>query len=223
MKVQIEVREVARYLGLRRGHTLSAEWREQLEKIIKEAEGLVEPGVAWRTYRVAKRLPREIRLVGTDLRITGPHTVARQGEAAYITALSITCGPALEEAAAQAFAIGEYVRGAILDAAGSAAAESLADEVNALVRSEACAQGYSLRARVSPGYGDWSLDIQPQLRQAAGGDKLGITLNEALLLVPRKSITAVIAWTQETGVTEETRRADSCRNRPQTDCRYRKE
>lgn len=215
--MRIDRHEVTRYLGLRAGRHLDARWEERLEEAVAEAEGLLAPAVSWRTYSVAAVTGEEISLVGTGLTITGARMVARLAGAERITALAVTCGPALEEAATEAFARGEYARGAILDAAGSAAAEALADEVNDLVAAEARARGYCLLPRVSPGYADWDLAAQPQLLQAAGAEGLGISLSEALLLIPRKSVTAVIAWVKHAG-----KAGGGCRTCPSTNCRYRR-
>ncbi|MDK2883265.1 MAG: hypothetical protein PWP58_1601 [Bacillota bacterium] len=217
-KMRIDRREVVRYLGLKRGKELDARWEERVEEAVAEAEELLRPALSWRTYPVAQVGETKITLAGTELTVTGPRMVRRLAGAERITALAVTCGPALEEAAAAAFARGEYVRGAILDAAGSAAAEALADEVNDSVAAEAQSEGYCLLPRVSPGYADWDLAVQPQLIRAAGAERLGISLSKALLLIPRKSVTAVIAWVKrpEVGV-------GGCLACPRTNCRYRRE
>jgi cobalamin-dependent methionine synthase I len=46
---------------------------------------------------------------------------------------------------------------------------------------------------VSPGYGDFGLEDQPQLLELSGGAALGITVTENFMMVPRKSVTAVAA------------------------------
>lgn len=216
--MRIDRREVVRYLGLRSGKELDAQWKERVEEAVAEAEKLLRPAVSRRTYQVAQVEEARITLSGTELTVTGPRMVRRLAGAERITVLAVTCGPLLEEAVAAAFARGEYVRGAILDAVGSAAAEALADEVNDAVAAEARSQGYCLLPRASPGYADWDLAVQPELIRAAGAEGLGISLSKALLLIPRKSITAVIAWVRraEGG-------AGGCFACPHRNCRYRKE
>jgi cobalamin-dependent methionine synthase I len=48
--------------------------------------------------------------------------------------------------------------------------------------------------RFSPGYGDWTLDNQPQVLQLAEAERIGITLTESNIMIPRKSVSAVIGW-----------------------------
>lgn len=49
-----------------------------------------------------------------------------------------------------------------------------------------------LRPRFSPGYGDLSLSVQPEfIRLMDASRKIGITINDSLLMSPSKSVTAI--------------------------------
>ncbi len=76
----------------------------------------------------------------------------------------------------------------IMDAVGSAAAESFCDYMDNMLR------GISAkRHRFSPGYGDLPLEIQPDLLNMLNASKnLGITINKSLLMTPAKTITAIM-------------------------------
>jgi len=57
-----------------------------------------------------------------------------------------------------------------------------------------------LARRFSPGYGDLPLSIQPQMISATNANKyLHISVNESLLMIPQKSITAIIGIRSEAG------------------------
>lgn len=85
----------------------------------------------------------------------------------------------------------------ILDAAASAFCEALCDTVDSSLRSE-LSPGLVCVPRFSPGYGDLSLAVQPGiLGMICAGRTLGITLNDALLMTPRKSITAIMGIKNE--------------------------
>ena len=54
-------------------------------------------------------------------------------------------------------------------------------------------EGLYLRPRFSPGYGDFPLNCQPQiLHGLEAGKRVGITLTEGFLMMPTKSVTAVM-------------------------------
>ena len=57
--------------------------------------------------------------------------------------------------------------------------------------------GRTLRPRFSPGFGDVSLDIQEQIvRVLDCARKIGVTLNESMLMSPSKSVTAFAGITE---------------------------
>ena len=72
-------------------------------------------------------------------------------------------------------------------------AEAWCDEVNERIKQEAADKGLYTRPRFSPGYGDFPLDNQRDIFQALQVEKrVGIALTESLLMIPSKSVTAVI-------------------------------
>lgn len=81
----------------------------------------------------------------------------------------------------------------ITDAVASAAAESFCDYVDDMLR-----KNPAKKHRFSPGYGDLPLEIQPGLLNMLNASKnLGITINKSLLMVPVKSITAIMGVCDE--------------------------
>lgn len=76
----------------------------------------------------------------------------------------------------------------ITDAIASALAEAACDKADSLLRS-----GLTCGKRFSPGYGDFPLETQPKILETVNaGRLLNITLSKTLLMVPKKSITAVM-------------------------------
>ena len=68
-----------------------------------------------------------------------------------------------------------------------------ANELEEEVRGE----GYYVRPRFSPGYGDFSLEVQSAFLEMTDATKLiGITLTDGGIMVPEKSVTAVIGLTK---------------------------
>ena len=76
---------------------------------------------------------------------------------------------------------------------------------------EAAARGLAATTRFSPGYGDLPLSCQPAFLVASGADRaLGICATAAHLLVPAKSITAVIGLYPGRGFVREGARCSTC-------------
>ena len=80
----------------------------------------------------------------------------------------------------------------ITDAFASALADAACDRAV-----EELAAGYCCTGRYSPGYGDLSLDLQEPLLRFLQGRELGITLTKNRLMVPTKSITAIMGIKNE--------------------------
>lgn len=80
----------------------------------------------------------------------------------------------------------------ILQALGAERVESLCDAFCEKMTTELSAEKKSLRTRVSPGYGDISLSMQKDVFAILDCErKIGITLNDDLLMSPSKSVTAI--------------------------------
>lgn len=110
-----------------------------------------------------------------------------------VALLTVTIGDSLEAKVKELFNQGEFTKATILDAIASVAAEEVANELNAIIAKESITKGLPhLTMRFSPGYGDLKLDIQPKILELLDGDKLGIATTTSNILLPEKSITAII-------------------------------
>ena len=68
-----------------------------------------------------------------------------------------------------------------------------ATAIEAYIDDETASWGERLLPRFSPGYGDLPLSVQPDFLAALDAQKtLGITLTETFLMIPSKSVTAII-------------------------------
>lgn len=76
---------------------------------------------------------------------------------------------------------------------GAERIESLCDAFCLDIAREYEAQGFECTPRFSPGYGDLPLDLQRDIFAYLKPEgRIGITLNESLLMTPTKSVTAIV-------------------------------
>ncbi len=101
----------------------------------------------------------------------------------------VTVGQGPEDEAVDRLAKGEYLLGTLLDTLASEAAERVVDRVQERVISEL---GIKKAVRFSPGYGGWSLEAQPILLSSMEATGQNIKLTEALMMLPKKSVSGVI-------------------------------
>ena len=96
------------------------------------------------------------------------------------------------------YLIGKYNRlqmskAVVMQAAAAAMIEEYCDQVCAGLKADYEADGWYLRPRFSPGYGDLPLALQPEILQLLDAQKrLGLTVTPEHILIPRKSVTAII-------------------------------
>lgn len=104
------------------------------------------------------------------------------------------------------------------DAAASTAIEGWCDEVNTQLKAIAALQGMFLRPRFSPGYGDFALESQREILAFLNAPKrIGLSLTESTMLVPTKSVTALVGISK-TPVNCSKDRCETCSSQ---DCPYR--
>ncbi len=88
----------------------------------------------------------------------------------------------------------------ILQAVAAAAIEDYCDDLNDMLRQQLYSEGLYLRPRFSPGYGDLSLEYQKDFLGALQAEKYaGITLTEGGIMLPEKSVSAIIGITPDSG------------------------
>lgn len=91
-------------------------------------------------------------------------------------------------------ALQSVAEGAAAQAVAAALIESYCDEV----QQQAPVQNLAQRPRFSPGYGDWDLREQSKLFSLSDcSRKIGLTLTDGMMMVPSKSVTAVIGLAED--------------------------
>lgn len=113
----------------------------------------------------------------------------------------------------------DMAKAVMLQAIGTERVETLCDAFCEDIKSMADECRLYPRPRFSPGYGDLPLEFQRELvRELDCRRKIGITLNESLLMSPSKSVTALIGLSKT-----ECRPGSGCAYCGKKDCMYRKE
>ena len=84
-------------------------------------------------------------------------------------------------------------RACIYQAVGATVIEAVCDDFNQFINEQESLNGNLLKPRFSPGYGDVSLSVQKDIcKELSCAKYAGITLTDSLLMIPEKSVTAII-------------------------------
>lgn len=141
-------------------------------------------------------------------------------EKAVIFAATIGTAP---DTLVKKYTITNLAKASIVQAAGAALIESFCDELQEKIRKQALKEGLFLTQRFSPGYGDLSLDYQPLIFDILECSKrIGIALTDTYLMLPTKSVTAIIGLKKDIGDKGHLSCGNKCSSCPNTECAYRR-
>ncbi|MFA9375194.1 MAG: vitamin B12 dependent-methionine synthase activation domain-containing protein [Lachnotalea sp.] len=91
------------------------------------------------------------------------------------------------------YSITNLAKASVIQAAGAALIETFCDSLEEKIQIDANKRGLFLRPRFSPGYGDLSLEHQRDFFNILECSKrIGISLTDTCLMIPSKSVTAII-------------------------------
>lgn len=106
---------------------------------------------------------------------------------------------------------GEMLRALVLDACAAEFIEKLCDKAQDEIRAEAAREGYALNFRFSPGYGDFPIEMQREVAALIDtARRTGITVTDNSIMIPNKSVTAIIGFTKDTNLKQKKTKCDIC-------------
>ena len=208
--MRMDITEAMRYLGA----SADAATERLVRSAAAELEAAVQPRFVYRVLPVAHS-GAGVSIAGLALPGTLAARMLREAEQAAVLVCTLGAGFETLLRAAEAR---DMARAVALDACGSAFVETGCDAAERELAARF--PGRFLTDRFSPGYGDLPLSLQGQLLALTDARKrLGIALTESLLMVPSKSVTAIVGIC-DTPQPARIRGCASC-GRNQT-CAYRK-
>lgn len=182
----LDRREVLRYLGCH-----SSEPPEELTREVDRCSRLLldtaRPKTVWRLMEL-----EETALKNTAVRFQGEDIRRHLADCSQAVLMAVTLGPETERLLLRA-QVRDMAQALILDSCASAAVESVCDQLEEALRQRFLADGRYLTDRFSPGYGDFPIEQQRQLCALLDTQRrIGLTLSSSGILIPRKSVTAVL-------------------------------
>lgn len=183
---EIDKKETKRYAGLR-----NSDFDEEIiDNACELARLVIKPTGIWEIYDYDSKT----QTVATTppFKLQGNAIGKHLNGCTKVILLAATVGIDIENEITSLFKEGKYSLSLMLDAAATTAVEQNADLMEKAIKNHVSKQGYNMKWRFSPGYGDWPIEQQHEMLYMAKGDEIGISITESLMLEPRKSITAII-------------------------------
>jgi len=185
LDLKIDKNEVLRYLGYRGG-----EIDDKLNNLIDECIDRIIKSATLRVIYKEFNISNDMSLENTLYKFHGEDIKAHLSGCKKCVLMALTLGVKVEDIIRTA-GISDMSRSVILDSCATAAAEQAADNVQGLIEKEY--KGKFLTKRFSPGYGDMPIESQQDFAVLLDtARKIGLTVTKNNILLPRKSITAII-------------------------------
>ena len=172
------------------------------------------PGVI---YRVLPLQRQNSRLLAGALELPGEDIRRLLQDCSRVLLMAATLSGQADQLIHRA-GISDMTKALAMDAMASAALEQICNRAEVQFREQM--PGIYFTWRYSPGYGDLPLELQPQILQLLDAQKrLGLTVTPEHILIPRKSVTALIGLSAQP-LKKGARGCATCRMRET--CQFRK-
>ena len=207
---QVDTAETRRYAGLAK----ASFDEKKIQSACLDAQLLADPKGIWQIFDYDASACEV--LSSPPFKIEGKKIQQHLEKAQKVVLLAVTIGETIEAQITGQFQEGRYADSLLLDAAATTAVEQAADDMEKTIRQYTAPLGYEMIWRFSPGYGDWKIEVQPEMLRLSEAEKIGMRVTEALMLIPRKSITAIIGLIPSQD--KQTEKPSSCQRCTKTDC-----
>ncbi len=180
--------EALRYMGYH-----SNEVAENIQALINDCEsallGCIKPKYTYKIFGITHS-DSGIKIDGSNVILSGnsirTHLEGCDGIILLATTLSGEADKTIRR-----YEITDMTKALAADALASAAIEQVCNAAEEEIKDSI--EGKFMTWRFSPGYGDLPIELQPQLLALADAQRqIGLTATQNNILIPRKSVTAII-------------------------------
>lgn len=213
-KINIREREVIRYLGYGKNKP-DENIKALIRQCVDEVNTQAQPKSIYRRFELCTEGER-LQFAGISVK---SESLRRNLKGCReVIMFAATLGNAIDRLLARYLRL-DIAKAAVFQAASAEAIESYCNECQRELKSQFLSEGLYLRPRFSPGYGDLSLDIQPDFLRVLNAQRtVGIVLSEGKVMIPEKSVTAIMGVSS----TDERCAAEGCEVCENEDCAYRR-
>jgi len=219
-EIELKKDDVCQLLGYRDGGQPTASISVLIDEELEEASQLIEASSFYQLMDVEDVSPPTVVLDnGIRITVTGEILSWVLSPCQLATVFVSSIGLPLENRVAELLEEGELLRGYILDAIGSTAANAAAAYLRDRIRDLAKSEGAEITFRCSPGYCDWDITEQRVLFEVMDSAQTGVELSNECLMTPHKSVSGLIGvgWGDKERI-----RLTPCHLCTKTDCPSRR-
>jgi len=218
MKITINDKEVLRYLGYR-----GAQADDRVSSLVKEMIELFSANVVPKSvYGIWDFTPDSSPLTIGGMSVKSKNLCEHLEKCGRVALLAATLGTEADTLLRR-FSVQDMEKAVIAQAVCAAMIEaycdSIVDSITAEIESELSQKEEPFlypTTRFSPGYGDFDIAHQKEILNILNCSRIALTLTDGYMLIPSKSVTAVIGFSQE-----KNRAGKKCEYCADTQCKLR--
>jgi len=214
--MNIDKNEVLRYLGYKNNNA-DKETSHLIDECIAEIVRISKPKYIYRIFDLEKASDK-INLLKTTLSLNGENINTHLKFSSKCALMAATLGVEADRQIS-IYSNLNLTKALVMDSCAAAAIESVCDMAQQEIKKIAETMGFNITDRFSPGYGDLSIEIQPEIISVLDSfKKIGLSVTESCILIPRKSVTAFIGLQKLKNMENKIR----CLNCDKENCEYRR-
>ncbi len=193
INIPLPIGAIYRRLEYKRGITkVDERKREEIGRYIEYAASLISlKGAGLRVPLKRVDPPLIVLKTGADIRSVRLAGLLNGCKEALF--IGSTAGSAVTDAILEDTEGGDMTRGVVIDAVASEMTDAALDWIMGFFNRLLARENARLtRGRFSAGYGDFLLENQKMMYDMLELNRIGVTINENFILMPEKSVTAVV-------------------------------
>lgn len=197
--------EVVRYLRIK--GKADPETERLVDECIKECEENANPRYFYKIYKLSFN---QTGVSADGFELPGQDIKKHLSDCRRAALMAATLGIEIDKLI-NFYSVKDIGRSLILDACATAMIEAVCDECQEKIRVEAGNSGLNITERFSPGYGDLPIGIQPEFTRVLDtARKIGLHCSQNNILIPRKSVTAIIGLYESSRENEAKSKCENC-------------
>ena len=208
-------KEAIRYLGYGKS-SIDEKTYVLIQECFEELERISVPKCVYRIFELS--FPHEDELQICNLHIKSKNLYKNLRGCEQVVLLGTTLGSAVDRAL-RTHELTNMAKAVVMQACAAAMLEEYCDEMQDKIAQQLAEENLYLRPRFSPGYGDFSILHQQEILDMLDAPKrIGLTMTDAYMLAPTKSVTAIIGVSNK----KEPCHQKGCEECTKADCLYRR-
>ena len=216
--ISIDREEVLRYLEYK-GQDIDNNLIEIIEECRNITKDRINPRYTFRVYSIKQKYKGIIELEGTNLILESNDLYEVLKDCNECILMAATLGIDIEKDIKK-YSCTELTKGIIIDSCATTAIEEVCDKVQNEIENNILKNGQYLTFRYSPGYGDLSIEKNTEILNILNGQKeIGLTITNSGIMIPRKSVIAIIGITDKK-VEQDKTSCSTCKNKSK--CKFKK-